>query len=72
MTPADRFYLGITCCHRPDCADVDCPGRKKPEKQEPEDESPSDMGTAFKYVTTVLAGIGVFSLVMAIVIWSVK
>ena len=70
MTPADRFYLGITCCHRPDCADVDCPGRQK--KQEPEDESPSDMGTAFKYVTTVLAGIGVFAFVMAIVIWSVK
>lgn len=69
MTPADRFYLGITCCRRPDCADVDCPGRQK---QEPDDESPSDMGTAFKYVTTILAGIGIGAFIVAIVIWSVK
>ena len=67
MTPADRFYLGITCCHRPDCADVDCPGRQKPE-----DESPSDMGTAFKYISTILAGIGIGAFIVAIVIWSVK
>ena len=36
------------------------------------DDNPIGQEAALKYVLNVLAGIGVFSFVMAIVIWSVK
>ena len=62
MTPADRFYLGITCCENHDCNQ----GRNCPNRE------PASQEAALKYISTILAGIGVFSFVMAIVIWSVK
>ena len=36
------------------------------------DDNPSGAEAALKYLSTILAGIGVFSFVMAIVIWSLK
>ena len=36
------------------------------------DDNPSSAEAALKYLSIILAGIGVFSFVMAIVIWSLK
>jgi hypothetical protein len=51
-----------TCCENHDCNQ----GRNCPNRE------PASQEAAFKYLSTILAGIGAFSLVMAIVIWSVK
>jgi hypothetical protein len=58
--------MNINCCRRADCADHNCPGRNT------EPPNPASQEAALKYLSTILAGIGVFSFVMAIVIWSVK
>jgi hypothetical protein len=51
-----------TCCENHDCNQ----GRNCPNRE------PASQEAAFTYVLNILAGIGVFSFVMAIVIWSVK